>query len=82
MAGDNRDKPNQKGRSKMCPEKKCKETKCSVIGCVLAGMASGVALGMVGKILLDSNKKALKKKADKMLKAMSDLGDSAMQMFQ
>lgn len=65
----------------MCPDKKCKAKKCSAFGCVLAGLASGVALGMVGKILLDANKKALKKKADKMLKAMSDLGDSAMEMF-
>ena len=66
----------------MCPDKKCKEKKCSVVGCVLAGMASGVALGVIGKIVLDTNKKALKKKADKMLKAMSELGDSAAAMFQ
>ena len=66
----------------MCPEKKCKDKKCSAFGCVLAGLASGMALGVVGKIVLDSNKKALKKKADKMLKAMADLGDSAAALFQ
>ena len=66
----------------MCPEKKCKQKKCSPITCVLAGLASGVALGMIGKILLDSNKKMLKKKADKVIKAMSELGDSAAAMFQ
>lgn len=66
----------------MCPEKKCKQKKCSVIGCVLAGLASGIAIGMIGKILLDTNKKALKKKAEKMLKAMGELGDSAVAMFQ
>lgn len=63
---------------KNCPKKKC----ASTIGCVMAGLASGIAIGMIGKILLDTNKKALKKKADKMLKAMSDLGDSAAAMFQ
>ena len=66
----------------MCPDKKCKEKKCaSPLSCMLAGLMAGVALGIIGKILLDSNKKALKKKADKMLSAMSDLGDSAMEMF-
>ena len=60
----------------------CNNNKCSsTFSCVLAGLASGIALGMVGKILLDSNKKALKKKADKMLDAMSELGSSAMEMF-
>ena len=65
----------------MCNDKKCKEKKCSAFGCVLAGLASGVMLGIIGKILLDTNKKALKKKADKMLSAMSDLSSSAMEMF-
>ena len=65
----------------MTNDKCCKDKKCSVLGCVMAGLASGVALGVIGKILLDSNKKALKKKADKMMQAMSELGDSAMQMF-
>ena len=60
-----------------CPKKKC----TSVIGCMLAGLASGIALGVIGKILLDTNKKALKKKADKMITAMSDLSNSAMEMF-
>ena len=60
----------------------CKDKKCaSPFSCMLAGLAAGVALGMIGKILLDTNKKALKKKADKMMQAMSELGDSAMEMF-
>ena len=58
----------------MCNEKNCPQTKCaSTVGCMLAGLASGVALGVVGKILLDANKKSLKKKADKMLSAMEDM---------
>lgn len=65
----------------MCSDKNCNDKKCSVLGCVMAGIASGVVLGVIGKILLDSNKKALKKKADKMMSAMSELGNSAMDMF-
>lgn len=66
----------------MNTDKKCQKQKCaSTFSCVLAGLMSGIALGVIGKILLDSNKKALKKKADKMLSAMSDLGTSAMEMF-
>ena len=71
----------------MCPDKKsagmkCSDKKCaSTFSCVMAGIASGVALGVIGKILLDTNKKALKKKADKMLQAIGDLGDSAMDML-
>ena len=59
----------------------CPKKKCSAVCCVLAGLASGIALGMIGKILLDTNKKALKKKADKMMSAMSDLSSSAMELF-
>ena len=67
----------------MCNDKKCTEKKgAGTFSCVLAGVASGVVLGMIGKILLDTNKKALKKKADKVLDAMSNLGNSAMDMFQ
>ena len=67
----------------MNTDKKCNEKKgVGTFGCVLAGMASGIVLGMIGKILLDTNKKALKKKADKVLDAMSNLGNSAMDMFQ
>ena len=57
----------------MCPDK-CNDKKCtSAFSCVLAGLASGIALGVIGKILLDTNKKALKKKADKMMAAMEDM---------
>jgi len=67
----------------MCNDKKCPEKKgAGTFSCVLAGVVSGVVLGMIGKILLDTNKKALKKKADKMFEAMSNLGDSAMELFQ
>ena len=63
-------------------DKKCKEQKCaSTFGCVMAGLVSGVAVGAVGALLLSSNKKKLKKKADKMMSAMSELGESAMEMF-
>ena len=67
----------------MNTDKKCNEKKgAGTFSCVLAGLAAGIALGMIGKILLDTNKKALKKKADKVFAAMSDLGDSAMDLFQ
>jgi len=66
----------------MCKDKMCEQKKgCGTVKCVLAGMASGIALGVMAKILLDSNKKALKKKADKVIQAMGNLGDSAMEMF-
>ena len=69
----------------MNSEKNCKKNcgaKCaSTFGCVLAGMASGIVLGAIGKLLLDKNKKALKKKADKLMDAMNELGASAMEMF-
>ena len=65
----------------MNSDKKCCGKKCSVIGCMLAGLASGVAIGVSGKIVFDANKKALRKKAEKMLDAMGDLGASAMDLF-
>ena len=44
-------------------------------------MAAGAAVGVVGKMVFDSNKRMLKKKADEMLSAMSDLGETAMDFF-
>lgn len=72
----------------MCPDKKCQEKndckiKCTgVIPCMLAGLTSGVVIGVIGKIMLDSNKKTLMKKFGKMADAMESLGDSAKSMFQ
>ena len=62
---------------KMCKEKKCGPSLC----CALAWMAAGIAVGVIGKIVFDSNKRAIKKKADEMISAMSDLGETAMEFF-
>lgn len=66
---------------KKCAEKPCKVKKCGTISCMLAGLVSGITLGVIGKILLDSNKKQLMKKVNKMADAMENLTDSAMDMF-
>lgn len=71
----------------MCPDKKENEKSCckkgvGVIPCMLAGLMSGVAIGVIGKIMLDTNKKSLKKKFEKMTEAMENLGDSAKNLFQ
>jgi hypothetical protein len=63
-------------------DKTCKEKKgMGALGSVLAGMAAGAAVGVVGKIVFDKNKRILKKKADEMLSAMSDLSETAMDFF-
>jgi hypothetical protein len=62
-------------------EKMCNEKKCGKLGCVMLGMAAGAAVGVVGKLVFDQNKRMLKKKADEMLSAMSDLGETAMDFF-
>ena len=71
----------------MCPDKKENEKSCckkgvGVVPCMLAGLMSGVAIGVIGKIMLDTNKKTLKKKVEKMTEAMENLGDSAKNLFQ
>lgn len=66
----------------MKQEKPCCEKKgVGLVPCMLAGLMSGIALGVVGKILLDSNKKALMKKVNKVADAMENLTDSAKDMF-
>ncbi len=71
----------------MCPDKKGMDKSCckkstGVVPCMLAGLASGIAIGMIGKILLDTNKKKLMKKVNQMADAMENLGDTAKNMFQ
>ena len=70
----------------MCNDKckdSCKTKKCTgVIPCMLAGLTSGIVIGVIGKIMLDTNKKALMKKINQMADAMGDLGDSAKNLFQ
>lgn len=71
----------------MCPDKKNQDKNCcekkgaGIVPCMLAGLTSGIAIGVIGKIMLDTNKKALMKKLSKMADAMEDLGDSAKNMF-
>lgn len=48
---------------------------------VAIGMAAGAAAGIVGKKMMDKNKKSLKKKTGKALKGMSNLMDTASYMF-
>ena len=71
----------------MCPDKKSTDKSCckkssGVVPCMLAGLMSGIAIGVIGKIMLDTNKKSLKKKVEKMTQAMENLGDSAKNLFQ
>ena len=75
----------------MCNDKKgmvnqSKDCKCKkgsgVVPCMLAGLASGMVIGVIGKIMLDTNKKQLKKKFSEMADAMESLGDSAKNLFQ
>ena len=66
----------------MKSEKPCCEKKgMGVVPCMLAGLMSGIAIGVIGKILLDSNKTALMKKFNKMADAVEDLTDSAKDIF-
>ena len=49
---------------------------------LLAGMGAGAAVGVVGKVLMDNNKRTLQKKAGKVADAMENLIDSAKDIFQ
>ena len=72
----------------MCPDKKMMDKSCcskkgaGVVPCMLAGLMSGIVIGVIGKIMLDTNKKALMKKVNKVADAMDNLTDSAKNMFQ
>lgn len=73
----------------MCKDKKSSMTCCDtkekkgsgVVPCMLAGLMSGIAIGVIGKIMLDTNKKKLMKKVGKMADAVEDLTDSAKDIF-
>ena len=45
------------------------------------GMVAGAAAGYAGKKMMDNNKKPLKKKANRALKEMSNMMDTASYMF-
>ena len=64
----------------MCNDKQCKEKK-GIVPCMLAGLTSGIVIGVIGKIMLDTNKKQLMKKVNQMAEAMENLGDSAKNLF-
>lgn len=59
----------------------CSEKKSGGLKWLLIGMAGGVAVGMIGQAMLDSNKKMLQKKTRKVVDAMENLADSAKDMF-
>lgn len=73
----------------MCKDKKntmvqdkCCQKGAGVVPCMLAGLTSGIVIGVIGKIMLDTNKKKLMKKVNKMADAMESLGDTAKGIFQ
>lgn len=53
----------------------------SIVRGVALGMAAGAAAGMVGKKLMGGNKKSMKKKANRALKEVGNLIDTASYMF-
>ena len=53
----------------------------NVVKGVALGMVAGAAAGMVGKKMMDNNKKTLKKKANRALREMSNMMDTASYMF-
>lgn len=59
----------------------CKK-KGGAVKYLLAGMGAGAAVGVVGKVLMDNNKRTLQKKAGKVADAVEDLLDSAKDIFQ
>lgn len=59
----------------------CSEKKGGSVKCVLLGIGAGVAFGVAGKVLMDNNKRTLKKKAGKVVSAMENLAESAKDMF-
>ncbi len=53
----------------------------NVVKGVALGMVAGVAAGITGKKMLDNNKKTMKKKANRALKEVSNMIDTASYMF-
>ncbi len=53
----------------------------NVVKGVALGMAAGAAVGMVGKKLMSGNKKSMKKKANRALREVSNMIDTASYMF-
>ena len=60
----------------------CNDNKGTGLKCMLGGVAAGVAVSMVGVVLMNNNKRTLQKKAGKVADAMESLVDSAKNMFQ
>ena len=53
----------------------------NVVKGVTLGMVAGATAGLVGKKMLDNNKKSIKKKANRALKEMGSMLDTASYMF-
>ncbi|MBQ4569877.1 MAG: hypothetical protein IJA62_07510 [Ruminococcus sp.] len=53
----------------------------NVVKGVALGMAAGAAVGIAGKKLLSGNKKSMKKKANRALREVSNMIDTASYMF-
>ena len=62
--------------------KQCSEHKGGGLKCLIGGVAAGVAVSMVGVVLMNNSKRTLQKKAGKVADAMESLVDSAKSMFQ
>lgn len=61
---------------------KCSKKSGGSLKCILGGAAAGVAVSMVGVVLMNNSRRTLQKKAGKVADAMESLVDSAKSMFQ
>ena len=61
---------------------KSEKKKGSGVKLLLGGLLAGTAVGATGVFLMNSDKRALQKKAEKVADAMENLADSAVNMFQ
>ena len=57
------------------------KTAMNLVKGVTLGMLAGATAGLVGKKMLDNNKKSIKKKANRALKEMGSMLDTASYMF-
>ncbi|MBQ1977446.1 MAG: hypothetical protein II225_01720 [Ruminococcus sp.] len=57
------------------------KTAMNLVKGVTLGMVAGATAGLVGKKMLDNNKKSIKKKANRALKEMGSMLDTASYMF-